>query len=544
MTAKLAHAWAVRTGGLLQQRPGFEGLAEVDRVTTFGNWGQWSLERKGILRAAMNGTFFTNDALVHTGHIDTKSCPFCGSLDSKYHRLWECPHFAQQRNKIPADVREQILQMPPCFHVHGWVTEAPEVGQFRKALHAIPDTITQFDFQSVPDGAMHLFTDGACLAPKHPGARVATWAVCIARVEDESFPILAQGGVSGGAQTALRGELTAAISAVVAALTMKRQFTLWLDNQAVYNFLDQCKRGCGRLKTVRQKNHLLWNRLLEVTSAAMDAHLFCGAVKVQSHAEILADTPPIDQWALKGNQAADQAASAAFLLLPPRVQQLWPRVYDALLRAERLRDWMHQLIVDTGERTFLDPVPPDVTPLCPVVAREPPDIGGEVSFLPLPVELIPYPVQLGDHVVTVINWLGSFINMPDAEPRWITAYHLMAHFQIATKKIGFQYLRSNKHWRPILDTKGFDGPSFLRCSRWFQTVLKNLSTHYDMPFIHEHCNPESDMIQCWCHCVRVPVPASWLRAIEAVFEVEFGATIRGIRAAFGKVDSFIDKDFT
>lgn len=542
VVAKLAHAWSARTGGLMQSRAGFEGLVGVDRVTTFANWGHWSLERKGILRAAMNGTFFTNDALVHSGHVDSKSCPFCGALDGKYHRLWECPFFTRHREQIPPHMRDDILGEAPCFHTHGWVTEPVEAGLFRKALHSIPDTSALFE-NAIPEGTLHMFTDGACKAPRQPGARVATWAVCLANLENDTFTVFSQGGVTGGAHTALRGELTAAISAITGALHFRRRFTLWLDNQTVYDFLELCRQHGARTRSPRQKDHLLWNRLYDLMQEAKASDLIAGIVKVQSHAVINDALTPIDQWALRGNASADRAASGAFLLLPASVRHLWQRTFDALTKKAGMRDHMHQLIVNIAESTFLDTAPENVEPQCPKYTKPPPSQEARVSLWPLPTQLTPYPSFLGNDTELVMQWLGTIVNHPDAAPRWTTSYHLLALFQICTKQIGFQYMRSSTSWRRIHDTRGFDGPAFLRCCRWFQTVLKKLGEHYSLPLIREICNPESDLIACWCQCIRVPMPVAMHSALEDIMAKHVCQPVKSIRSSFAKVDEFTAEFF-
>lgn len=112
----------------------------------------------------MNGTFYTNDALVHAGHVSSKACPFCGLGDSKFHPLWECSHFVEERRKVPLATQQQIRALPGCFHLHGWVTESLVVKQYRRALFDIPDTRHEV-VGKLPEGTLNLFTDGACLAP-------------------------------------------------------------------------------------------------------------------------------------------------------------------------------------------------------------------------------------------------------------------------------------------------------------------------------------------------------------------------------------------
>lgn len=463
---RLVHAWAAYTGGFLQTRPGFSGLGDVDRTTTFAKFNTWTVEQRGVLRAAMNGTFYTNDALVHAGHVDTKSCPFCGAQDSKYHRMWECSHFADLRCKIPRHIQEELLETPDCCHVHGWMVEHSDVKQFRLALQSIPDT-SRIISGDVPAGTLQLFTDGACLAPTVPGARLGTWAVCAGDLSNDTFPVLMTGGLPLGCQTALRGELTAAIAAIGCALQHHRDFILWLDNQTVYSFLVQCRDGTAKPKSTRKKDHDLWNKLHGLASHAVREQKFLGAVKVQSHATIMEDTPAIDAWAFRGNQAADSAAAGTVHTLPKRVVQFQERARLALERVGELRDHLHTFLVDVGTRAVSQPKPDDIEPQCPVAVPKPREGETRVSFEPFPNEVTEVPSAMGDIATRVMSWLRQIVTHDEAEPRWITSYHLLAHFQMVTKCHGYRYLPKLKKWEVITDFDDCDGPMFLRCSRWF-----------------------------------------------------------------------------
>lgn len=302
---RLTHAWAVHVGGLLQSRLGFDGLSYVDRSVTFGNIKPWSVEQMGILRAGMNGTFYTNDALVHAGHVDSKSCAFCGQPDSNMHRLWECSHFAALRAKIPKSDQALLLAQPSCFHVHGWVLEHMDVKRFRQSLMMIRNE-SQEECCNLPEGCLHFFTDGACLSPTVPGARLASWAVCVADLETDQFPLISAGGIPHGYQTALRGGITAAISACGIALKHGRTFTVWTDSQSVHDFLWACQSGTALTKSARKKDHDLWNRLFHMATRAVSRELFIGVVKVQSHAVIEPGLSLTDSWALRGRQLIKQ----------------------------------------------------------------------------------------------------------------------------------------------------------------------------------------------------------------------------------------------
>lgn len=329
--------------------------------------------------------------------------------------------------------------------------------------------------------------------------------------------------------------------AVSTALQLQRQFTLWLDNQAVYDVLQSCKQGNGRLRTRRQKDHILWNRLVGLVQKAIQEDLALGFVKVQSHAVVPDDLPTVEAWALKGNQAADQGAASAVRTLPNRVLTMWERACAAADAVVPSRLHMHKLLVSIGERavteTGLDEVEPVDAPDLPVVrVRE-----TQVSFWPFPTSFTPYPPNVGVHADHVMRWLHALVNADDAEPNWVTSYHLLAYYQISAKRLGFRYVNATNSWESIDDVNSFAGPSFLKCSRWFLALLKHLTTFYGMSYIHEACIPSGNLFTCWTKCLRIPCSGRLLVQVETVMAPPDGQKVRVLRPHFARVVSYTDR---
>ena len=94
----------------------------------------------------------------------------------------------------------------------------PNLLLFQKACLDLPDE--RFEYVSPPflQPTIDVFTDGGCLAPASQLARLASWGVVVGDpVTTDFFPV-ACGLVKGWSQTALRGEITAAIGAIQFAI--------------------------------------------------------------------------------------------------------------------------------------------------------------------------------------------------------------------------------------------------------------------------------------------------------------------------------------
>ena len=202
LTVRIREAWGFVIGGIVATRRTYEGLQHVDVPVSHELSRELDPTHAGLLRTAMNGTFFTRDAQVHSGLAPDKTCPFCDHEDGLKHRHWECTKFNDLRTQLPAPVRAMLPHLPECAVQRGWMTVSPWKVPFSRALDLLPDT-TQ-DFAPCPSfSVLRLFSDGSCLSPTDAQLRVATWGVCLADVEADTFLPVSSGAVTGGLHSTL-----------------------------------------------------------------------------------------------------------------------------------------------------------------------------------------------------------------------------------------------------------------------------------------------------------------------------------------------------
>ena len=349
---RLAHAWGTRVGNNLSARAEFQGLADVDVACSTHTQISFTQAELGLLRVAMNGSFYTRDKQFSSGKVSSKQCPWCEQEDSVHHRTWECSHFHNERNKIDTPLRHYLQSQPDCTRLHGWFTESAADVHFRRALCDIPDTTARFDqVSSLPD-MLHLFTDGSAIAPQSRHLRVASWAVCLADLPHMEFPPVAMGGVPGLTQTVLRAETTAAISAFKFALSHQKPFFMWTDCQVVFDRIQAMVQNHNFGIPGRQKDHDLWNELQSLVFRGCRGGLFQRVLKISSHQDHQGFSDLVDQWAISGNEAADRAASWARNILPPVVMQAHHRLQVECTTRYRACRALHQLFVDIGNRVI------------------------------------------------------------------------------------------------------------------------------------------------------------------------------------------------
>ena len=82
---RLARAWQHMVGRKWEHRQGYAALryvsAPLSQPAPF-----FSSDETGFIRVAQNGTFYTNDMLLHSGLVPNELCKFCGGQDSVRHR--------------------------------------------------------------------------------------------------------------------------------------------------------------------------------------------------------------------------------------------------------------------------------------------------------------------------------------------------------------------------------------------------------------------------------------------------------------------------
>ena len=359
---RLMQAWQDRILHQTQElRHTMQGLADADVRRTLQAYHALPQEHQGLMRCCLNGTQFTNDVLHKAGITDTDCCKFCGQTDSQLHRHWECPFFADLR---PENVIHCKEQMPLSFLCHGWLPRTSAAVDLVSHLFHLPDTTTEFFHAPNPVQLrfLDLFLDGSCIMPAVSECRLASWGF-VQWTGEEFWPV-ANGTVPGWRQTSLRGELTAAISALKFVTFKEQPSRLWFDNSNVQDTLHHWLQGVDtdwRDKTDQD----LWQHLHD---QFQHARPFLTAVyKVQAHAAPACQDTALDEWTVLGNIAADWCARSARLHFPRCLWDAWEATVNHVAHSNQLGLKVHQMFVQIALRarncTLADePLPPKEFP--------------------------------------------------------------------------------------------------------------------------------------------------------------------------------------
>ena len=434
---RLMGAWQARVQAQASERKTMHGLQLASPILTTMDLHKLSHEDQAVMRAALNGTFFTADK-HYDGQVKLDDmCQHCGAPDSQVHRHWQCPAFADCRD-LHSDQIATILSMPKCVSAHGWMPSPPSAQQFHHARMSQVDLLDDFHvFSSMPP-FLHLFTDGACIAPTCRISRLAAWGVVVAHEDFSTFVPVASGFVVGWIHTVLRAELHAAISAIMFAMHACRPCALWIDNDLVFKRLRRCLQGAMWVKP-NQKDADLWRLLYQVMHAA--GPLVRSVHKVMSHQRPTGNEA--EDWVFSGNAAADSLASHVFQQSCP-LMHTWFQLQADLEHLACFRRQVHKVILAVGRKAITSKASPSTHDKPPPPPRLQPSQIREVQIPTIVSEDLPRRYIFPGCDI-VLNWLNHLISS-DQEPTVVSWFELNLLFEHRTGAKGVTYSKRRKQW--------------------------------------------------------------------------------------------------
>ena len=323
---RLGFAWRKLVARQVCQRSGFAGLQTADWELTRRSYVSLPHTDQAAIRIALNGTFFTQDALKHFDEAIAPHCRFCGEQDSVQHRVCYCPFFAEGRESTGFDALLRAGGMPAAQKLHAWGQEAPSLSSLRAALLAVPTPPTP----GLDLGGLDVFTDGSCTQPPRAEARLASWAVTCHPLAAEPWTV-ACGPLPGLIQSAFRAKLFAIVVLFRVARASSAPFRVWTDCLGVVRKLRTLQRSSVP-PSAMAANGDLW---LDVWTQLQDLEVDFCINHVPSHEDLAQHTSVVDKWVLAGNHHVDRVAALANL---QRHEDFWT-MHDGVVREldEQLR---------------------------------------------------------------------------------------------------------------------------------------------------------------------------------------------------------------
>ena len=295
----VTRAWAHHVQQAVSHRTGLASVGSPDVRITDSVFRTLTPSEQAVFARHVCGGFSSGAAKAKWAADEDGTCPLCGAMDDKRHRLLHCP----------------ATEKPP-YGVEPPNAEVPRLIFATRSLPPLP-SLAEADALRLPSGGqLTLFTDGSCRNPSILFASIAAFAVVqdmsrspshipafrsawqVSGIVPPLLHVVTQGSVPGE-QTINRAEFCAVIQACCHAVRLGAPATtIWTDSTFV---MAEWERGRnGKEFHYRDLGYLLttsWRSQFDLR-------------KVKAH-ENLENLAGLEWWRAAGSLQADLASKAA-----------------------------------------------------------------------------------------------------------------------------------------------------------------------------------------------------------------------------------------
>eukprot|EP00435_Cladocopium_sp_Y103_P057560 s101_g19.t2 len=258
-------------------------------------------------------------------------------------------------------------------------------------------------------------------------------------------------------------------------------------------------------------------------------------LKVSSHQDKAQLSNIVEEWAARGNDAADLHAARAKELLPACVLHAHAILSHELQLRYAACAAFHRLLVDIGlkvvhekEETRKREAEAWETVIAPL-----PTAADLVSLQPWPTTLsVPEDHTMGDGLTLLYQWIQIFSQGPRAQPMWVSSYQLYAHFQNSMNHLGFHYNRKTKQYEEIPDTSVLVQFPFLRAAGWFYALLKCFAKTLGLTCNIQSRMPSGTTLKCWQRCILIEASPATIQGVDKMFSAKGITLVKSVHTAF------------
>ena len=504
--------WLQIVVGSTAHRVGIGGLARV--------WPQstrlWLLAQnpsdQALYRKLLNGTHVTQDGKKYSQESSEDTCPYCQCSDSRFHRFWQCEHFAWARTEVPDSLLNEVCNLPEAVTCFGWDLSPSTMFDWWHYFVSLPP---QPALREAPrELPLHLFTDGSCFYQSLPHLRFAAWAVVLASPDLTSMQnthIVESGVLPGLLQSAVRAELYAILRALEFARAGSFHITLWSDCHSVVCRLRRLLHG-SQIKS-SSAHADLWNCILHLVQGRSTN---IQVRKVVAHQDISKVTCPEARWIVRHNRVADREAVAANFRRPQEFWDLFSRHFAAVEYVNLVNFYNRQVPLSISQAVVrdqnLDDGTGEATPLCSEMAPLP--LWKGLGTLSIPSRAVKWYGK--DIVCLTLSWFWDVLYTSTEPIKWVSHLQLYADYMAATGNPGPVKVNGWKNGAdvPLLALKGF---SYKLRVKWFIKILKECLRHLGQAISFQVGLPYSNMVKMHTGVFAVPWPAARLDAIDRWF---------------------------
>ena len=295
------------------------------------------------------------------------SCSYCPAMDSRYHRMFECPATQQVREQYPDTIR-YFLDNDDNIHELPVLTCDPQ-SELLQTLHWMqpcatfpPDMVEKIIGLASLGCPPTFYTDGSCQHPQSKTARFASFSVVLdlatddadrkataqlfqcQDVQPQTFATLLVSRCPGD-QRIGRAELYA----ITCILEHFPEATIFSDSACSIAKFEKCQAGAPLSHFVNSEDFDLVSR---IHHAIRPTHHI---VKVKAHVDIKSTPDPLEAYHQLGNDMANSTAIQACLWLHrPFVLQCQEFATLIESRSQNLKHLYDMLLLLQEQRAILN----------------------------------------------------------------------------------------------------------------------------------------------------------------------------------------------
>eukprot|EP00438_Fugacium_kawagutii_P035741 Skav229335 [mRNA] locus=scaffold2596:64523:66364:+ [translate_table: standard] len=421
---KLEDAWLQYIATQVNHKT-MDDLVGLDGYLTKLDLDSMTALDRARLSALHSGAFISNSEHARFDADKNATCELCHCVDDRFHWL-QCPRFRHHREAIPNWLQDNV-ELPRCTVHHLLVPRQQALVRWRQLLCQPRTDQNVFQHSPPESGMVHLFLDGSCFSHTHPALNLAAWAI----VNASACQLVASSPLDGITQTIDRAELTALVKSLDWSSGSDVDLALWSDSQSTVQVADYILNN-GHIP-LGVENLDLWT---QVQSHLADrGHLTTWFRWVPAHLCPEDGEDGFEDWVIKWNDLADQAAKRANNMRPPEVweqhAQLGRLLDDWACRIRQLRSFYFavasealepprpliadvvDVITDSEEDRFWLPWEDTLPVAWPTLCQDTTKVPGE--FLQRLVLWICAAERLGDQVRHVSDIELTFALIADAD---------------------------------------------------------------------------------------------------------------------------------
>lgn len=526
-------AWISVVASRVQHRASFAEFAQVDIRATRQDYLLSSGFDQGVLRKHLNGASFTNAHAYRWSETGNDKCLLCGSLDSNWHRLWECPAASGLRDSLPVGFMDLVRNAPSVVSIHGWTLQSPFTVQWLRYLDGLPQDMPLPEHPP-PGKILDLFTDGSCLFPSDPDCRVAAFSVVHAApftldYHKQSFrPIVAQ-PLPGVLQSAFRAELLAVVVSLRIAFKFGVWVRIWSDSSSVIAAFHKHVLD-GVPVNFNCKHSDLLREMVEL-AVDLGPHKIA-ILKVPAHENKAHYENELEHWILDGNAAADHAAGMANKARPQEIWQLWNDHVQSLYDNRQLGSLVRRHMINVGRLWKESPASSSTSVFNPLAmgaprparvqpvlrcSSEDPVILCQPRFTRL------FSPELASDVQ---RWI-SCIRSPIAPLEWISFVHLYISFQRRCRPVDI----SKQDGRRLIQrgevARLANHIKFTLRVKWFRLMLQQFLRDCKVEFVTATIRPKSNWICCFKGALGFQFCSEEFHFTEGIIGQQLGSPATG-----------------